>query len=303
MRITLGMITSGIRDSINKNANALLESQNQSSSGKRIQKPSDDVPGTGRALALKSAISAFDQYDRNSTTASGLLSASSDALTGIITNLQTVRTLASQGASKALTPEGQTLIASQLDQIEGEFESAANTQYLGRYLFSGNLTDTPPVAKAQAGGHVYQGDAGVFSIQVAPGINIATNTTADAVFNIGGVARPGEPDVFTMIETLRDNVKAGNVTAISAQLDDIDKQLLNVTGIRSQLGGRMDRLQSTSTALRNSELQLKDRLSATEDVDIAEAVVDLQTRQNVYQAALGVAGKILGQQTLVDYMR
>jgi flagellar hook-associated protein 3 FlgL len=303
MRITLGMITNGIRNSINENAQSLLDAQNRASSGKRIQRPSDDVPGTGRSLGLRSALSAIDQFDRNSATAKGVLSATSDALTGIANSLQKVRALQMTNGTSALNSEGRTLIASQLKDIEADLANIANTKYLGRYLFSGNLTDTQAVTVDGAGAYVYQGDAANFSIQIAPGVQVVANTTADQVLNMGGVARAGVPDVFQTIESLRTQVLAGNVQAVSDKLADVDELLANVTGIRSQLGGRINRLDSSTTALQDTKLKLTERLSSTEDVDIAESIVDLQTRQNVYQAALGVAGKILGQPTLVDYMK
>jgi flagellar hook-associated protein 3 FlgL len=303
MRITLGMITTGIRNNLSSSTESLLDAQNRASSGKRIQKPSDDVPGTGRAMQLKSALSSMDQFQRNADTAKSVLTATSDALSTIIAKLNKVRQDAAASVNGVVGEEGKAMYSSELADIESDLKNIANTRYLDRYLFSGDMTDTEALASAPGGGFTYQGDNGVFSVQIAPGTYVQANTTADTVFNIGSAAKPGVPDVFETIEALRHNIETGNFDAISDQLTEIDKQTNNVTGIRSQLGSRIDRLESTSAALTDTQIKLKERLSATEDVDITEAIVDLQTRQNVYQAALAVAGKILGQNTLIDYMR
>ena len=45
-----------------------------------------------------------------------------------------------------------------------------------------------------------------------------------------------------------------------------------------------------------------DRLSKIEDADITEAIMDLKSRELVYQAALASSAKVM-QLSLVDYFR
>jgi flagellar hook-associated protein 3 FlgL len=304
MRVTLGMITDGVRINLQRNAEELLQSQNQASSGKRIQRPSDDVPGTGRAMSLRATLSSTDQYDRNSGIAKNLLTATSGALQTMDDDLQDAYVKAAQAANGAQTPEALSAIATQLTEIEKNLQGAANTQYLNRYIFSGSLSSTQPVVPNAGVGspYVFQGDNSDFDIQVAPATSITANITADKVLNIGGAANPDKPDVFTTLEAIRQKVLAGDVDGVSAQLTDLKWHLNNVIGLNAQVGSRLNRLESANQSLQTSKTNVQELLSNTEDADTANSIIDLQTRQNLYQSALGVASKILNM-SLADYWK
>ena len=295
MRITLGMMTGRIRANLAADTQRLIEAQDRASSGKRIHRPSDDVPGVGRAISLRSVLASVDQFDRNSNIAGNLLSVTNDALNSVVTRLQDVRRLALTAASSSINNEARVAIAAQLDTIGVELQSVANTQYLGRYVFSGSLSNTEAVVPNGAGSppYIFQGDNAGFDIQVAPGTSATANVTADMILNMGGVAVPASPDVFSTLQALKNNILAGDVDAVSGQLAEIDAELGNVVAVRSQIGGRIRRLESTNEALLDSKLKIMDLLSKTEDADLVEAMLDLRTRENVYQAALGAAARIM----------
>ena len=302
MRITLNMLTDNVLSNLMANTERLLEAQDKVSSGKRIHRPSDDVPGIGRSLSLRSGIASLEQFDRNSNIAAHQLAVTSSALDAIVKALESVRTLAVGAASSVLTDEARAGIVSQLGRIKEELESIGNTQYLGKYIFSGSLSSTKPFV--ETGGdppYSYQGDSLQFTVQIGSGIYIPASVTGDKLFNMGSSAVPGMPDVFAMIKSLTDNVIAGDVTTISNQLTEIDANLHNVIGIRSQVGGWLNRLESTNEVLLNSKVKIMDLLSKVEDVDLAEAVVELRTRENVYQAAIASASRVL-QISLADFL-
>jgi hypothetical protein len=84
-----------------------------------------------------------------------------------------------------------------------------------------------------------------------------------------------------------------NTPGISDQIADIDANLANVTSWNSQIGAHMNQLSANAEALADSKTNFTELLSQTEDADITDAIVQLQTRQNVYQAAIATASKIL----------
>ena len=304
MRITLGMLTNQVRLNLRSSAERLLEAQDRASSGKRIRRPSDDVPGVGRAIGLRSALASIEQFGRNSDVASSQLALTSTALDSAVTAVQDARRLALSAASSTLTEEARDAIAAQLDTIMEQLVATANTQHLGKYIFAGGLSETKPIVPNAAGGppYSYQGDAGRFAVQVSPGVYITANVTGDVVFNMGGAGAPGAPDVFAVVQTLKEKVLAGDVEQISAQITEIDANLNNLIAVRSQVGGRLSRLESSKEALADSKVKAMDLLSKTEDADLTEAIVELQTRQNVYQAAIATASRIL-QISLADFLK
>jgi len=303
MRITLGMLNESVRTNLIQSTYRLMEAQDMTSSGKKIRRPSDDIPGVGRSLDLRSTIASIEQFERNSGLADSQLSVTSSTLTSIINALQTVRTLATRAANDTLSEEALQGIASQLEGISRELVGLANTQHLGKYIFSGTLSDTEAIM--ETGGDppcVYQGNSEQINVQVAPGTYTTVTVTGDMVFNMGGIAMPDTPDMFVTIKSLRDAVMAGDVSEISNQLKDVQNNLDNVIGIRSQVGAWLNRLTSTTDALSETKVRMKEMLSQTEDVDLAEAVMDLRTRENAYQVAILVSGRVL-QTSLADFMK
>jgi flagellar hook-associated protein 3 FlgL len=138
-------------------------------------------------------------------------------------------------------------------------------------------------------------------MEVAPDTYSPVTVTGDEVFNMGSTAVPGVPDVFATIQSLKDAVSAGDISTISSLISDIDANLQNATGVRSELGAWMNRLDATANSLADSKVRMQTMLSDVEDVDTAEAILDLRTQEYVYQAAVSVAGRVL-QTTLADYL-
>ena len=303
MRVTLRMTSGRVLDNLAYGAERLQEAQNQTSSGKRISKPSDDVTGTTHAMHIRSSLSAIGQYERNAGIAKSQLSITSTTLDTVVTSLSDVKKLAVQAGNAALSDESRIGITSQLDSIMNTLVGAANTQYDGKYILSGSQTNKRPIIpNGGATPYSYQGDGLNFLLQVAPGSNLSCNVTGDMVFNMGGASNPAAPDVFSVIKALRDDIAAGDVAQISQHINDVDAVFSNVNAIRSQVGGRMNRLEVTNASLADSKTTLSELLSQTEDVDLAQAVLDLRTRENVYQAAIGTASRVLNL-SLVDYMK
>lgn len=295
MRVTLGMLTNSIRSSLLSSAENLMRSQQIASSGKRISRPSDDVVGTGRSLSMRSALASIDQYDRNSSVAGSELSIASSALDSLVSAVQEVRSVAVTAANASLTDEARAALAAKLDGLMTRVEQIANTQNAGRYIFAGSKCDTPPITwNADHSTHDYVGDNSPLSIRVGPGTSICVGVSGEALLNMGGASVPGVPNLFETIYNLKQEVAAGDVSAISARLADIDKNLQNVISWDSQIGARLNQLDSNTSALLDSKTSLRELLSQVEDADLADAVIQLQTRQNIYQSAIATANQILG---------
>jgi flagellar hook-associated protein 3 FlgL len=64
----------------------------------------------------------------------------------------------------------------------------------------------------------------------------------------------------------------------------------------------VDRLELGTDRLEDMRISLSEMLSQAEDADLAQAVVDLKTQENIYEASAAAAARI-GQLTLLDYLR
>jgi len=144
------MISNSSQVHIGNAKNLLMQRQNQYSTGKKIQRPSDDPTVAIKALQLRSTYSQIEQYhDRNVGDAMDWMSATEKALSniagpsGILVNM---KGYLNQGANDPLDVKQRNSVLSTLKEYaEAVFEDEANQKFSGRYIFTGYRTDTSMV--------------------------------------------------------------------------------------------------------------------------------------------------------------
>jgi flagellar hook-associated protein 3 FlgL len=272
----------------------LVEAQTRAASGKRINRPSDDVPGTNRGLSLRSAISITDQFTNNIVVSTPLLAATQNAMADLVKAVRSVRDIAVAAANPDVTNSTKTAYLAQLDDILGQMADVANTKHLDQYVFSGTATNTPPITpQAGPNPYAYAGDSGARRVQVLSWVTLPVNVPGDRLFNFNGAAGPGTTDIFTMVTQLRDRIASGDARLVSAELDNIDANLDNMLACSAQVGSWASRMERAKSTLEDTKVRLQSMLSDTEDIDLPQAVVDLKTQENVYQAALAISSRML----------
>ncbi len=92
-----------------------------------------------------------------------------------------------------------------------------------------------------------------------------------------------------------------DVTPIGVSIGTIDAHLENVLAVRAEVGSKINRLELVQKRLENAEISLTKLLSSTQDVDMAETIMDLKNQENVYNASLAGGARII-QPTLVDFL-
>jgi len=283
----------------------LMAAQNHAASGKRIMKPSDDVPGTNRALSLRSSINTVNQFADNVTVSKPLVDVTEGALGDMAQVIHRIRDLTIEAAKSDYTDDASTTQhVAELNGLMGQLVDIANTKFGDQYIFSGTATSTPPV-QANPGPipdpavqpYIYAGNNGVRMVQVLSWVSLPVNIPGNRVLNFdtggGNPAGAGSTDVFTMVKNLGDAISGGNVDQISAQLKNIDKNFDNVLGCQAQIGSWQSRMEGAQTTLSDTRDRLKQMLSDTEDIDLPTAIVELKSQENVYQTALMITARML----------
>ncbi len=144
MRVTNSMMISDMLWYANKNLEGMNRYQNQLSSGKRVEKPSDDPVAVTSILKYKTDISTAKQYQDNVGEALSWLQVSESSLDDVKEVLQRVRELSIQAANSATnTVEDTQKTASEIEQLKNELITLGNSTYAGKYIFSGFNTDKP----------------------------------------------------------------------------------------------------------------------------------------------------------------
>ncbi len=149
----------------------------------------------------------------------------------------------------------------------------------------------------------YVGDSGEVNIIVGEGRQIRINAHGDEVFTGSGVT--DGVDIFTVLKDLKDALEdpVYDPTTIGNQIGELTKGITQVEKVISKQATTFKRLEQTEGHWGNLKQNFEKVLSATEDADMAQAVVELMAQQNAYEMALSSAARVLQQKNLLDFLR
>lgn len=135
-------------------------------------------------------------------------------------------------------------------------------------------------------------------------IKFTTDTTAgDPKPNLGvDVIRVKESELIKEFEDAIAAMNSDDTEKIGEFLDKIDGQMNKVLSIRADIGARVNRMELVKERIADNNLTFTKLLSQNEGVDMAEVIMNIQSAENVYRAALSVGARII-QPTLMDFIR
>lgn len=285
MRITNSMLTErGLRD-LQANFAAMAKAQEEVSSGKRLNRPSDNPADVQQAIKLNGTMASITQYLRNIGTAQTSTSTAETALSSAGDDIQRVRELAVEAQNGTLSAGDRQSMAAEVQQLADHLVAMANTKNGDDYVFSGQKTGTAPYASPTA---TYAGDSGPINARIAPGVTVAVNVTADVVFG---------PALAAITQFAADLASGGAPSANT--LTRIDAGMNALLAGRTQIGAVDNRLSDTEAFLQSSQNTAATLLSHVQDADMAEVITEAASRQTTYQAAIKVNAQML-QQSLIN---
>lgn len=111
-----------------------------------------------------------------------------------------------------------------------------------------------------------------------------------------------DADIFAIIEDLIASVKQGDTEGLSLSfLPKLDQGIDDALRARAFCGAIQRRYDISQSRLKSNNIAMTDLHSSIMDVDLAEASIEFQTAQMIYQATLATISKVV-QPTLVDYL-
>lgn len=151
LRITQSMIYNSSVSGMNRTLSALMDSNIQSASQLKINKPSDDPAGAAKVISYRATLNNISIYQDNIKEATGWLSTADKILSSegsVQTILTSIKSIAEQGATGTYTAENREQMSYELRQLFEQLITVANTSYNGSYIFSGQKTGTQAYAAA-----------------------------------------------------------------------------------------------------------------------------------------------------------
>jgi flagellar hook-associated protein 3 FlgL len=124
------MMTNNMMSNINKNKNLLSKLDEQYSTGKKIQRPSEDPIIAVRALKLRTNLSELNQYyEKNIPDARSWMSVTEEAMKNMNEILTKINSSCVQGATDSLTASDRSSIVETLEEMKKQIYQEGNANY------------------------------------------------------------------------------------------------------------------------------------------------------------------------------
>jgi flagellar hook-associated protein 3 FlgL len=154
--------------------------QEQLSSGQKFRLPSQSPTSAVQTVSLQRLIERRDALKTSQTINDGFLTAADQSLTAVVDALNRANAIVTAGIGANSTPEERTALANEVAGLRQGIMNAANSEYNGRFLFSGSQGQTAPFEFASDGSVRYRGDGQTlqtfadFNLMMASNVDGAT---------------------------------------------------------------------------------------------------------------------------------
>jgi flagellar hook-associated protein 3 FlgL len=291
-RVTNLTMSAAAQRTLQTQQSRLAELQDKASTLNKISRPSDDPAATAQALETRALLAANAQYGRNIDDGNTWLTAADSALEQATNVMQRIKDLTVQAGNGSLPQSGKDAIANELDSLNKDLVSIANSKHLGRNLFAGSsdaasaFTGTPPALDGLPKSPVERRISATETVRV--------DADGAAIFGTGNGS------VFDTVRQLAADLRNG--TDISPRISQVDIAFKKVVDGRSEIGTRQARLERAGNVNTELEATLDAQKAGIETADLGSVIMDLKLQETNYQVALAATARVL-QPTLMDFLR
>ena len=255
-------------NALSRNGSAQQQTMEQLSTGKRINRASDDAAGLAIRETMSAQITGLNAAIKNANDGISLLQTADGALSQTSSLLQRMRELSVMAVNDTYSSAQKTAMSTEYVALSEQISQIAlNTQFNGTKILDGNggLTGTTSQYVFQVGANTAQ----TMSV-------IITSQGLDILGLVG-----------TTITT---------AALATTQIGKIDTAIGTLNTQRSTIGASVNRLSHALDNLSNVAANATDSRSKVEDTDYATATSDLARQQIIAQAATAILAQA-NQQT------
>jgi len=247
-------------NALSRNGSAQQVTMQQLSTGKRINRASDDAAGLAIRETMTAQINGLNNAIKNANDGISMLQTADGALSQTSSLLQRMRELAVLAVNDTYSSAQKTAMSTEYVALSAQIDQiAANTQFNGI--------------------KVLNGDGGL------------TGTTSQYTFQVGANTAQ-TMSVIIAPQSLSTYVLSGTTIATAAtataQIALIDTAIGILNTQRSTIGAAVNRLSHALDNLTNVQQNATDSRSKIEDTDYATATSDLARQQIIAQAATAI---------------
>ena len=280
---------------------SLNKSSYQISTGLKAQNFQDIATDVNELLNLQDQGSLNKQYVKNIETAQSRLSSAESAVQGMVDLVIDAANVWTLGRSEN-TPETRASLAPKAEGLAEAFYALFNTQYDGRYIFSGAAGNQPPVTSSAA--------ANTFPGNPAPTTYYNGDTqTMQLISGTGSVNNYGIAgdnqafaDMKAGLEALWFGLENNSETDIDGAIDLLTSAQAGLSDILGEIGGQKSALTLVQERHENTNAFLTERTDELEKVDVAAAMTKFNQELASLEASMAVITQLNGL-SLIDFIR
>jgi flagellin len=257
-------------NALNKNSRVQQNVMESLSTGKSINRASDNAAGLSIRETMTAQINGLNAAVKNANDSISMLQTADGALNETSSMLQRMRELAVLSVNDTYSSTQKTAMATEFNQLSSEIDRiSTQTQWNGMAILNGS-------------GGLYSGNGSTGAIT----FQVGANTTQTISVTIGNVAITSA----TIVGTLGGLSGASVATAAGATLAiaALDTALTTLNTQRSTIGAMVNRLTHAVDNLTNVAQNTADSRSKVEDTDYAAATSELARTQIIAQAATAI---------------
>lgn len=300
MRITQSMMTNDFLYNITNDNNRMSDLENQLSTGKTLNEPSDNPLAVSQDMSINATISQTNGFQNTISEGTTWMNSTSAALTNLNSALQQIEQITLTGVNGTnQDPAARQALSASAQQMVQDVSQIMDSQQGSRYLFGGTATQTAPSSYVFGTSSAPTGNTSNISLLVAPNIQIPINVTATSLMLT--IPTGGTANLETALTSIVSDLSTGSQGALSTDLKNLQAGINQVTNLESDLGSRQLRMNAISNQMSQYASLMTNEKGVIEDANMAQVITQFNTDQTVYQAALKLGSQVL-LPTLVSYL-
>ena len=331
MRISTNSIMRNYRTHLGKSTVRMNESRDRVLTERKFTKASQSPAEASKAFQLRREYLKNQDYLHNIEVAQGQLAATESSLMQVNEMSQKVKEDILRALNGTNSKDERNAIAQGFEATAESIVMSMNARYGDKILFGGastkeapfelkdgelsyrginvNTTDPAELAKLKAMSEESNYIDIGFGLKKDNNGNIIKGTAYDlsnpGIEALGygqgaGINKNLVSQIMDMAAELKkDDFDTDKLEKMMGQFDKSMSENLNKI---TELGSRSKFLEDTETRLKDSELNLNEKISSVESVNLAEAITEFSWAEYAYNAALKVGNSILSQ-SFIYFMR
>lgn len=292
MRITQNMILRNTLRSMNDTRDEMHQVQGRISTQKRVTKASDDPLSFSRSHRFRRSFEQNKQFLKNTSDAISWISTSELSLDQLYEYSLQAYNFASQGSDAISNGDLRAQLAESVRGLLQDSVHLANSQYLGRSMFSGTMTDESEPFQLVGDVVTYVGNDEKINRRITESFVEEINVTGQELMDTG---------YFDNLTALITALEAGDETAVNAAMEQLYDSKKNLLTITTEAASVQTNLQLIESRLTSTNENLISYISDEEDANMEEEIVRFKSEEMAYQAALQTASDIM-RMNILSYL-